>query len=87
MKMPDQMPAHRHLDGGHLLQCFLDLVLADVVQARGIRGFSRLRTMSLGDCDDRDLLSVSAPRDSRIDSGSHVGYTLSQAGKSHSGQI
>src|SRR2546423_11102078 len=36
LKMPDQMPAHRNIDRGDLLQCFLNFVFADVVQARFI---------------------------------------------------
>jgi hypothetical protein len=87
LKVPDQMPANRHFDPAHLLQRFLHFVFADVVQAHLVRGTRRVGPVRLRDRYDRHLLPVTAACYRRGYSGSHIGHTLSQAGKSHNSQI
>jgi hypothetical protein len=41
--------------------------------------------MSLGDRHDHHPLPVTAPCDGFVNSGSHVGHTLFEAGESHKG--
>ena len=81
------MPADRHVNGRDLLQRFLNLVFANVVETRLVRGTCCLGSVRFRDGDDRDLLSVPASRGCRGNSRPHFGYTISQAGKSHSLQI
>ena len=81
------MPAHRHINRRLFLQRFLYFVLADIVQTNPIRRFDRVRTVSLGNRDDGDLLSVAASSSRSGNSAPHIGYSLSQARKSHSVQI
>jgi hypothetical protein len=84
--MPDQMPAHRNVYHSDFLQRFLNFVLTDVVQPHIVRRASGLGPMGLSDRDDRYLLRVPTARCRCLDSGPHVGNTLSQAGESHSCQ-
>jgi hypothetical protein len=79
----DQVPPDGNIDSGHLLQRFLDLVFADVVQARIISRACGGRPVSLGDCHDHHPLPVTAPSYGFVNSGSHVGHTLIEAGESH----
>ncbi len=85
--MSDEMPAHRHIDRGHLLHRFLNLILADVVQACFIRRSCGLGSVRLRDRDDCDLLAVTASRYRRGDLGSHIGDALRQAWKNHNCEI
>src|SRR5205085_10364127 len=87
LQMTDEMPAYRHIDIRHLPQCFLNLVLANVVEPRLVSRPRRIRPMRLRYRNDGDLLSTSAACDGCRNSRPHIGYTLSQAGKSHSFQI
>jgi hypothetical protein len=81
------MPANRHFDPAHLLQRFLHFVFADVVQTHLIRRACRVGSMRLRDSYDRHLLPMAAAGYRRGYPGSHIGHTLSQAGKSHNSEI
>src|SRR6266704_1397819 len=83
LQMSDQMPANWHIDSGHLLQRFLNFVLADVPQTSFVRRLNDVGAVRLRDCDESDFLPVPTPPRSRVDSGPYVSYTLSQARKSH----
>jgi len=87
LKVTDQMPAYGDIDVAHLFQCFLYLVLANVVKPDFVRGSRSLGSVRLCYRDDGDSLPVPASCDCRPYSRLNVGYAVSQAGKSHSGQI
>jgi len=87
LKVPDQMPANRHFYPAHLPQRFLHLVFADVVETDFIRRARRVGPMRLCDRYDRHLLPVTAAGCRRSYPGSHIGHTLSKAGKSHNSEI
>ena len=81
------MPPNGYRDPTYLLQSFLNLVFTNVVESGLVRSARCVGPVSLGYGDDGDLLSVSAARRGGGNSRPHFGYTISQAGKSHSCQI
>ena len=65
LQVADEMPAHWHLHRGHFAERFLNPVFADVVQAGLPCRLNGVRTVRLGDRDERDPLPMSPARHRR----------------------
>jgi hypothetical protein len=83
LKVADEVPLHWFLDPVHLLQGFLDLVLANDADA-GVPGCSDcVWTVGLGDGNDGDALSVATSFNSCLDPPSHLCHSIGEIREWH----
>ena len=72
LQVADEMPTDWHFNRAHLAERFLNLVLADVLNARVPRSVHRIGPMRLRDRDDRNTLSVPSARHRRRHPSAHL---------------
>src|SRR5262249_14398552 len=83
LQVTDEVPRHRNVDQRHLLECFLDPVLTDVVNSSVPRRSYGFRPVRLGDGHDLHLLTPPSPDDCFGDPPSDLRQPRGKLGKKH----
>src|SRR5687767_128220 len=83
LQVADEMPPERKLEGVHLFQRLLDLVLTNVLKPRVPCGLQRVQSLSLRNRDDPDRLIVPAAPHRCVDPLPNLPNPVCQVAKRH----